>query len=223
MLILLFVGSKVNTFSVHYSAGFILGLSTGVVCLAYCGPVLVPYLMGEGNNISRNVRSVSLFLSGRLAAYLIIGMLSGIIGTSLLQPSAIKVVFLGILYILLAVLLIVYGFHRFGEVCLGRSPLPFRKSYTGRWSFLLPLTGGFATGLNLCPPFLLAITGAMETGKITDSVLFFLMFFLGTAIYFVPLPFIGFFRKQQVLRIVGKFAAVLAGLIFLYKGIIMLI
>jgi len=206
----------------HYSAGFLLGLSTGVVCLAYCGPVLVPYLMGEGNNISRNVGSVSLFLFGRLAAYLIVGILSGIIGSTLLQPSTIKTVFLGILYVLLAIMLIVYGFHRFRQLCLGRSQSSVKKSNARRWPFLLPLTGGFATGLNLCPPFLLAITGAVETGKIGGSLLFFFMFFLGTAVYFVPLPFIGFFHRQQVLRIIGKFASVLAGLIYLYKGVIML-
>jgi ABC-type nickel/cobalt efflux system permease component RcnA len=130
---------------------------------------------------------------------------------------------MGILYMLLSVLLIIYGFHRFREICLGRSHLPVKKSYARRWPFIVPLAGGFATGLNICPPFLLAITGAMETGDIARSALFFIMFFLGTAIYFIPLPFIGFFRKQAALRIIGKFAAILAGIIYLYKGIIMII
>lgn len=207
----------------NYSGGFVLGLSTGVVCLAYCGPVLIPYLLGEGNKIYNNVKSVSLFLSGRLAAYIAIGLLSGIIGSRILQLSALKTVFFGIIYIMLAVLLIVYGFHSFREVCLGRSRLVNKKNTYHRRSFLIPLTGGFATGLNLCPPFLLAITGAIETGNIAGSIWFFFLFFLGTTVYFIPLPFIGFFRRQQVLRIIGKFAAVLAGMLYLYKGIFMLI
>ena len=206
-----------------YSSGFILGLSTGVVCLAYCGPVLIPYLMGEGKTVYKNIGSVSLFLLGRLAAYLVVGILAGIIGSTFLQPSAVTTVFLGILYILLSLLMIVYGFHRFREICLGRSQLTFQKNHARRWPFLLPLTGGFATGLNLCPPFLLAIAGAMESGKIAGSFFFFFLFFLGTSLYFIPLPFIGFFHKQKVLRIIGKFAAILAGIIYLYKGIIMLI
>ncbi|MBN1790182.1 MAG: sulfite exporter TauE/SafE family protein [Bacteroidales bacterium] len=207
----------------QYSSGFILGLSTGVVCLAYCGPVLIPYLMGEGKGIYKNIGSVSLFLLGRLAAYLLVGILTGMIGHVILQPSVTKTVFVGVLYIILSLLMIVYGFHRFREICLARSQLIDQKIHTRRWPFLLPLTGGFATGLNLCPPFLLAITGAMETGKVSSSALFFFLFFLGTSVYFIPLPFIGFFRKQQVLRIIGKFAAVFAGIIYLYKGIIMLI
>lgn len=207
----------------EYSSGFLLGLSTGVVCLAYCGPVLIPFLMGEGNTINRNLGSVALFLAGRLIAYVLIGLLAGIIGSSLLQPSTIKTVFMGMVYIILSVLLIIYGFHRFREVCLGRSRLQFKKSKGRRRDFLIPLSGGFATGLNLCPPFLLAITGALDTGEVADSILFFIMFFIGTAVYFLPLPFIGFFRRQQVLRIVGKFAAIIAGIFYLYKGIILLV
>jgi sulfite exporter TauE/SafE len=206
----------------EYSSGFILGLSTGVVCLAYCGPVLIPFLMGEGNTINRNLGSVSLFLAGRLVAYVLIGLLAGIIGRTFLQPSALKSVFMGIVYIILSVLMILYGFHRFREICMGRSRLQIKKSKGRRWNFLIPLSGGFATGLNLCPPFLLALTGAVDTGKVADSVLFFIMFFIGTMVYFLPLPFIGFFRRQQVLRIIGKFAAIFAGIIYFYKGIILL-
>jgi len=207
----------------NYASGFLLGLGTGVVCLAYCGPVLIPFLMGEGKGISGNLGSVSLFLGGRLIAYLIIGLLSGIIGDALLQPSKEKTVFFGILYIALSVLLISYGFFRFREVCLGKSNTKLNRKFGHRWPFVVPLTGGFATGLNLCPPFLMAITGAVETGKIADSLMFFFMFFLGTTLYFIPLPFIGFFRRQQALKIIGKFAAILAGFIYLYKGVMMII
>jgi len=207
----------------QYSSGFLLGLSTGVICLAYCGPVLLPYLMGEGKSISRNIGSVSLFLMGRLLAYLIVALVAGIIGSTLLQPSRTKTVFIAIVYMLLAVMLVLYGFHRFREVCLGRINHTASFSRIRQWSLLFALAGGFATGLNFCPPFLLAITGAMETGNVAGSLLFFLMFFLGTSIYFIPMPFVGFFRRQQVLRIIGKFAAILAGIIYMYNGMIMLL
>jgi sulfite exporter TauE/SafE len=188
----------------HYTSGFLLGLGTGVVCLAYCGPVLIPFMMGEGKTIAGNIGSVSLFLFGRLLAYLLIGLLAGLLGSTLLQPFPGKTVFMGIVYISLASMLVAYGFFRFRELCLGRSDLKFKKKYGIRWPFMVPVIGGFATGLS-------------------SSLLFFLMFFLGTTVYFVPLPFIGFFRRQQVLRIIGKFAAILAGLLYLYKGVLMII
>jgi sulfite exporter TauE/SafE len=205
------------------SSGFLLGLSTGVVCLAYCGPVLIPYLMGEGRDIKGIIGSIFLFLAGRLLAYLLVGVLSGIAGNLLLQPSPIKPVLTGIAYCLLSVMLILYGFHRFREICLGRRPAFSDKNRRIRGTSMVPVVGGFATGLNLCPPFLLAITGAMDSGSIAGGLWFFFLFFLGTTLYFIPLPFIGFFRRQQVLRVIGKFAAIIAGTLYLYKGIVLLL
>jgi|WetSurMetagenome_2_1015567.scaffolds.fasta_scaffold670440_1 sulfite exporter TauE/SafE len=207
----------------HFPEGFMLGLSTGVVCLAYCGPVIIPYLMGEGNNVKKNTFSVGLFLGGRLVAYLLVGLFSGLLGTILIHHSPVRTRLFGIVYILLALFLIAYGFYRFKEVCLGEKQTMLQRDYGLRWPLLIPFAGGFATGLNLCPPFLLAITGAMEGEKISGSLLFFVAFFMGTSVYFIPLPFIGFFRRQYVLRIIGKFAALLAGLFYFYKGAVMVV
>lgn len=203
--------------------GFLLGLSTGAVCLAYCGIVLIPYLLGEGKNIKRNSFYVSIFLAGRLIAYIIIGILSGILGKAFLQPGNLKIVLIGTTYILLAVMLIFYGFYRFKEVCLGQFQQKVITSIGNRWPVLVPFIIGVITGLNICPPFLLAITKAADTGNLSGSIIFFIMFFLGTSLYFLPLPFIGLFRRQLILRIVGKFAAILTGLFYLYQGIFMVL
>jgi len=207
----------------NYSEGIILGLSTGAVCLAYCGPVLIPYLLGENKNVKTNLVYVSLFLSGRLLAYLAIGLIVGIVGTLFLQPSGFNVILVGVSYIILSVVLIAYGFYRFNEVCLGKTNTKIAFRYFKQMPFIIPIVGGILTGLNICPPFLLAITKAASTHQITGSIVFFVMFFIGTSLYFLPLPFIGFFKKQKIFRIVGKFAAILAGLIYLYKGLLMVI
>jgi len=50
--------------------GFLLGLSTGVFCLGYCAPVLVPYVLAEARpQLGVNLGLVGQFLLGRLAAY----------------------------------------------------------------------------------------------------------------------------------------------------------
>ena len=46
--------------------GFILGLSSGVACIATCAPVLIPYLLGEGKGIVHNCWVTGQFLLGRL-------------------------------------------------------------------------------------------------------------------------------------------------------------
>jgi sulfite exporter TauE/SafE len=205
----------------NFSEGILLGLGTGTICLAYCGPVIFPYLLGENKNISRNFFYVFLFLSGRLFGYLVIGLIAGIAGQMFLQPSNLTVLLTGISYIVLSVLLIIYGFYQFNEVCLGKTRTKIASKYGKKMPYLVPIIGGTMTGLNICPPFVLAVTKAATTHNIADSILFFIMFFIGTSLFFIPLPFLGFFKRQQVLRIVGKFASVLAGLLYLYKGVIM--
>ena len=55
---------------------FLLGLSYGAVCVAYCAPVLVPYLLGEGNRTWRNYAVLLRFLAGRLLGYLLFGIMA---------------------------------------------------------------------------------------------------------------------------------------------------
>jgi sulfite exporter TauE/SafE len=205
-----------------FPEGFILGLSTGAVCLAYCGPVLLPFILGEGTTIIQNAKSVGLFLGGRLIAYILVGFLSGLLGLALIQHSLQNRFVFGIIYTILAFFMIAYGFYRFREICLGRKQ-PILQHRLGKWPMAVPLAGGFVTGLNICPPFLLAITGAVETHRLSGGLVFFLLFFLGTSIYFIPMPFLGFFRRKQVLQVIGKFAAILAGLLYLYKGVFSMI
>ncbi len=65
---------------------FLLGLSTGPICLAYCAPVLVPFMLAaEKYTFIRTVRTLSLFLLGRFVGYMIIGLLSGLVGSTLFQ------------------------------------------------------------------------------------------------------------------------------------------
>ncbi|MBN2348089.1 MAG: sulfite exporter TauE/SafE family protein [Bacteroidales bacterium] len=198
--------------------GFLLGISTGAVCLVYCGPVLIPYLLGEGKNVRQNAYVLILFLSGRILAYSIVGFLAGLLGTVLLQSILYKSYVFGVIYILLAVLLILYGFYRFKEICLGHLQQKINSNLRKQFPRIVPFISGVITGFNICPPFLIAITKASDTGSITSGILFFLMFFMGTSLYFVPLPFTGFLKRQQVFRIIGKFASIVTGFIFLYQG-----
>jgi len=207
----------------HPSEGFILGLSTGVICIAYCGPVLLPYLMGEGNSVGKSFWYVTLFLMGRLLAYLLVGVLAGLLGAAFLQNSGFGPVVMGVVNIVLAVMLILYGIYRFREICLGKNQQPIERAFGGRWPYLVPFVGGAVTGINICPPFLLVFSQAINTNQLSDSVFYFFMFFLGTSVYFIPFPFVGFFRRQQVLRIIGKFASIIAGVYFLFQGFFMII
>ncbi len=197
----------------------LLGLSTGTVCITYCGPVIVPFLLSEGKTSKRNVSAVLLFLGARLFGYMMIGLMAGLIGSSIFESALFKKSFIGATYVILSITLLVYAFAKVKHACGGKKNRWITDTLGKRYPWMVPAVGGLVTGLNFCPPFLLAITQAASEETIIGSVLFFIIFFFGTAVYFVPLPFLGFFRRKEVLQYIGKFAAGITGIIFLYNGI----
>lgn len=203
--------------------GFVLGISTGTACLGTCGPVLIPFLMGEARTTLQNVWTTAVFLLGRLMAYLMVGMLSGIAGMTLMHQFLHKPVFIGSLFVLLGLNMLFYGFFRYKELCLGHSPRRVHHCIQTKGIRFLPFISGMLTGLNICPPFLLAVAAATETGRWTGGIVFFLFFFMGTLLFFVPLPFLGFFRKNQIVRLIGKFASLVAGFYYFYRGTILIV
>jgi len=201
--------------------GFLLGLATGTVCLAYCAPVLLPYILGEGRKTGQNFVTLGEFMGGRLCGYLLFGVLAWAASRLMLQWGNYRELAFGLIYIALAVMLLVYGLTNPSTPCAARS-LKGRLAQTlGRWPFLMPLALGFLTGLNLCPPFLLAFTGAAWTGSLGQSVLYFLTFFLGTSIYFLPMPFLGLLERFKALRTIGRLAGAVVAIYYLYMGIIL--
>jgi hypothetical protein len=91
------------------------------------------------------------------------------------------------------------------------------------WPFMLPATIGLFTGLNFCPPFLLAFTNAAGEANLFRTLMFFSLFFLGTSIFFVPFPLIGTLRRINLLTIIGKLASGIMGIYYFYTGLMLVI
>jgi hypothetical protein len=204
--------------------GFILGLSSGVACIATCAPVLIPYLLGEGKGGVRNFWVTGQFLLGRLIGYLLFSVLAWMVSITVLQESSQRNLVIGTAYVLFSGLLIFYGFFKKAEASCEAAccQSKYRRLLALRPE-LLPVAAGFATGLSFCPPFLLAFTGAARQSSLLAAMLFFFSFFLGTSLLFILAPLVGVFNRFAVLQIVGKMAAGLMGLYYLYSGSIMLI
>jgi sulfite exporter TauE/SafE len=95
-----------------------LGLSSGAVCLAYCAPVLVPYILGEGQPIRQNSMILARFLSGRLFGYLLVGLLTGLFNFLIVDKSPSRSLLFGSTYMVLAILLGIYGFFDIRRMCI---------------------------------------------------------------------------------------------------------
>lgn len=197
------------------SEAFILGLSMGPACLGYCAPVCVPLLACERRPWRAGARMLGLFLLGRLAGYSLVGLLVGAAGTLLL--GNINPAVWGGVRILMGLLLILFGL-------LGDSPR-FRwltrpgGDPASPW-FAASL--GLLTGLNLCPPFGAAITGAAATASIASALFYFWAFFAGTAVYFVPLLVISPFSRIDALRQIARICLFLAGVWLVFEGLLVI-
>jgi sulfite exporter TauE/SafE len=205
--------------------GFLLGLANGTTCLTFCAPVLVPYLLGEGEGVRRNLLMLLQFLIGRLAGYLLFGLAAWASGSLLLGTTAEHSAMLGVAYVGLAVLLLVTALRRHvshgGGCALEGARTGLLRLH--RWPVAVPAAMGFLAGLKVCPPLLLAFAGAASAGSLVDSLLLFVTFFAGTSIYFLPISFLGALRRASALRTVGQFAAAIVALYYLYAGVLLII
>ena len=200
--------------------GFLLGLANGTFCFAYCAAILVPYLLSEGKNVRRNFITILYFLSGRLLGYSAFAIVAWITNLIVIQNLTNRTTILGVVYIALAVLLLLYGFGNKEPHCAAKSTKALKKRIGTRHKYLLPVILGILTGLSLCPPFLLAFTTAVEKDSLWQCLLFFLTFFIGTSVYLMPLPALGLLRRYDVLRYVGRLAAGVMGVYYIYFGFI---
>jgi hypothetical protein len=196
----------------------ILGLSSGSACLATCGMVMFPYLMAGSAGVKRIAIDLSLFLITRFVIYFILATLSWYFGQALFSNPVVRNIVPGILYIVFAVMLIWYSIGK------NRSPnCPAKIVKTINNNRLVPILLGLVNSLGFCPALFIILTKGATQGTLVQSYLAFLAFFIGSSIWFLPLPLAGKIRKKEVLKNIGILATGLAGIIFLIKGITNLI
>ena len=90
------------------TSGFLLGLSTGPICMATCLPIVFPFAVSGDGGASAAQRWVFLarFLAGRLAAYAATGFVTGLIASRLGFAGAKIGIYA---WLVLSLLLIAYG------------------------------------------------------------------------------------------------------------------
>ena len=202
-----------------------LGLASGPVCLASCGPVLLPWLAVEREGTHAMARLLSLFLGGRLAGYLLFAALAWAAGQAVPVGDASRALVFGIANLILAATLGLYAWAPWKACPAGRgrnqdSLQQIQSEVKSRppATFLL----GFLTGLSLCPPFIAAGVRAAETRSLSGALLFFLLFFAGTAVWFLPAVAISPLRRIPAAAAVARIILGLIAIYYAYLGIISL-
>ena len=197
---------------------FILGLSSGSACLVTCGMVMFPYLMAGSAAVKRITIDLSLFLFTRLVIYFILATIAWYFGQAIFSNPVVKNIVPGILYTVFAVMLVWYS------VSKNRNPdCPAKIVKTVNNHKLVPILLGVVNSLGFCPALFIILTKSATQGTLAQSYLAFLAFFIGSSLWFLPLPLAGKIRKKEVLQNIGILATGLAGIIFMIKGLTNLI
>jgi len=190
---------------------FLLGISTGIFCFTYCVPFIAPYLVAEERKLKKNFRIILEFVLGRLGGYILFGAIFGYLGEKI-NSQAINLILI-IALMVLSLLLIVYamGFLKPKGFFCSVKYLRIRSK--------APLVMGFLMGVNVCPPFLMSLAYVFNLHSIFGGIVYFLMFFLGTTLYFLPVTFLGYLGKMKEFRSIAVISAIIVGFAFLLYGI----
>jgi len=189
--------------------GFVLGISTGTICLLTCTPVYLPYLISEDRSLTKSFGKVLEISIGRFLAYLLFGAAAGWVGSSLPQQQ--RTLFTGISYILLSLFLIVntLRIHRAEKACKVAGWMKLTHS-----AFLL----GIFTGVNFCPSFLIALTKSVDLGGAVSGIMLFMGFFAGTTLYLLPLALTGLLSVIGTVKKLARIASLLIAVWFIWQG-----
>lgn len=193
---------------------FILGLSSGSACLATCGIVMFPYLMAGEAGVKKIAIDLSLFLLTRFVIYFMLATFAWYFGQAFFNNPVVRNIIPGILYIVFAILLVWYSIDKNRNPAC---PAKIIKSVNDRR--LVPVLLGVVNSLGFCPALFLILTKSAIQVTLAQSYIAFLAFFVGSSLWFLPLPLAGKIRRKEVLKNIGILATGLAGIIFMIKGL----
>lgn len=177
------------------------GLSTGIYCFTYCIPFIAPHMVSEDRSRKENIRTIIRFISGRFIGYLVFGGVVGYLGEKI--DSRILDIAVTLSLAMLSIVVILNSLRLLS---------PERLSFCRATS---ATTMGFFMGINVCPPFLMSLSFVYSLHDLVSGIVYFIIFFAGTSLYFLPLFFLGPLGGSHAFRFAGRISAVLVGIIFL--------
>lgn len=200
-----------------------LGFGSGPVCVASCGPVLLPWLGAEPRELRTTGRLLALFLGGRLAGYLAFAVVAWAAGLAIPFDARTRTLVFGLANFGLAALLGISAFfprRRCATVPDKRPTQLYQIGPADRFRTPAAVTLGFLTGLNLCPPFVTAGVRAAATHSLLGALGFFTLFFVGTAVWFLPSLAVSSLRRFSAVPTMARMTMAALAIYYAYLGVV---
>jgi sulfite exporter TauE/SafE len=201
----------------HFVTGLGLGAAQAPICLGTCAPAALSAVVdAPPGRPGPAWRSLGLFLAGRAGAYAVLGGLAGALAERLTLSELSAP--LAAAFVALAAALWLGALGRSAPA--GSWACRFAQG-PGRFA-RRPVLLGALTGLQLCPPLLLAFGVALRGGGLVAALAQFAGFFLGTSAGLAPLaawPWAGRLVPAGALARMRPALALLVGFFFFCWGL----
>jgi len=206
--------------------GLTLGIGLATSCAVLCLPILVPYIASSAKpSIIRGLYTTLAFSSGRLISYLALGLIFGLLITTVEINPVITATATLILGLLLA-------FHGLSVLGLFKTKSIMGSifcRYTEGGKSLVYL--GMLTGLRPCLPLIAALTYSITLASIGETLTFMLSFWFASSLLIfligpVSAAVLGVTSKKisvERIRRISSLALVVIGLFFTIQGISLII
>lgn len=194
----------------------LIGLSTSASCVATCGNVVLGIIMANRQGVGRSFALLGAFMCGRLAVYAVIAAVVAVVSAGV---GSIGACTMAVGQILLGLLMLLYAVGRTWRLCVGHRAS--RRLYVlcrGRVAAIAAVAG-LLSALNICPPMLSLIGSSVGVGHVVER---FVLFFIGSSVLFLLMPFIGAVRNKDAVGTIGRAIAAIVAIIFIFKGFVTL-
>ncbi len=206
----------------------IIGFAGSFHCVAMCGPIVLALSGGKETN-ARYYAGRMVYNTGRICTYVLLGLLAGAAGHTLMMAGLQKSISIGIGILMILTIAFVYylpGLFKSGKIAIQINKFVrgvFGKVLKNRNSTALFLSG-LANGILPCGFVYLAMAGAAATQSMTGGMLYMALFGLGTFPAMMAVSAFGKLAGIKARNRLNKAAPVmmiLLGLFFIYRGIAM--
>jgi cytochrome c-type biogenesis protein len=176
-----------NPYLTSLASGLLYGL---VACTSTCLPYIASYIAGTGAGFKKGVLATLTFNSGRVVAYALIGGLIGVFSSLFwlfVNESAVSPfqTYSSIAFSIVTIIIganLLYKTRKPACDCnIQTKPASSAQKVSRRFDFGA-FTLGLSRGLILCPPLIALLLYSVPFASPVDSVVFAVLFGLGTAI-----------------------------------------
>lgn len=211
--------------STWYISAITLGLLSSLHCAGMCGPIAM-MLPADNRTLSTAVRGRLVYNIGRVATYLLIGVIAGFLGFAIaIQGFQRELSMMAGLVILISLLISFNNkgklfFYRWSQVIATPIRKPLKKLFASKNISALFLIG-VLNGLLPCGFVYVSAACATATGSIYTASLFMLLFGVGTFPVMMAISLLSQFtgtRFRKVYARVSPIAMALLALMLVARG-----